>query len=346
MASDNEGMTQTMSFSLDADTMRNVNDGVVEVFDQALASVGKGEVNHFVDPRRLQTFEAGGPPVWSVATVPTEHGTLYLTYGFGEAIDPGRVGVRFEMSILVSGEAQMWPALLLRMLCRYMLGSRRPLEVGQSMPFPDAITRAFAPPEERDNYPDTPMNAAFFADDPLLPRIETEHGNVFVRRVVGLHGDERDMLDLWTPEGFLDNVVARDAALVTSIDRASWCSDAAFVAAIEAGSQKDGSRTGFVAVPGVQWGHDEEHALFVSFPGGEHGRKILRMVKARLPFGRSLLVHDTDPEQRRAVAFEPGKALGAQRDGDTLVLSMPADHELFATFEQVGDGPGVNWRFG
>lgn len=346
MASDDEGMRQSFSFTLEPDKVRSVNDGAVEAFDAALASVGTGSVNHFIDPRRLQTFEGGGPPVWSVATVPTAAGTLYLTYGFSEAIDPGRVGVKFEMSVLVPGEPAMWPALLLRMFCRYMLGSRRPLEVGQSMPFPDAITRFFAPPEERGNYPDTTMNAAFFADDPLLPRIETPHGNVTVTRAVGLYEGERAMLDLWTPEGFLGCLRDRDPHLATGIERAHYTDDTGFVSAIEAGSQRDGSQVSFVAVPGVQWGQEEDNTLVVGFPGGEHAARILRMIRARLPFGRHLLVHDIDPEKRDAVAFEPGPGLGFRNEGDTLVISIPPEHELFGTFEQIGDAPGINWRFG
>ena len=31
--------------------------------------------------------------MWSVATGPMADGILYLTYGFSEAIDPGRIGV-------------------------------------------------------------------------------------------------------------------------------------------------------------------------------------------------------------------------------------------------------------
>ncbi len=346
MASDDEGLRQSFSFTLEPDKVRSVHDDAVQAFDATLAKVGNGEVNHFIDPRRLQTFEGGGPPVWSVATVPTDEGVLYLTYGFSEAIDPDRVGVKFEMSVLVPGEPAMWPGLLVRMFCRYMLGSRRPLEVGQSMPFPDAITRFFAPPGERSSYPDTAMNAVFFADDPLLPSIETPRGSVTVTRAVGLYEGERSMMDLWTPEGFLGCLRERNPGLVTSIDRDPYTDDASFVSAIEAGSQEDGSQVSFVAVPGVQWGQEEDNTLVVGFPGGEHAARILRMVRARLPFGRHLLVHDIDPEKPDAVAFEPGPGLGFSNDGNTLIISIPADHELFATFEQVGDAPGINWRFG
>ncbi len=347
MSSDEEGMSQSFSFSVGPGQVRQVHDDSVEALDNALAAVGNGGVNHFIDPQRIQTFEAGGPPVWSVATVPTAEGTLYLTYGFSEAIDPGRIGVKFEMSIVVPGEATMWPALLLRALCRYMLGSKRPLEAGQAMPFPAAITRFFAPPAEQANYPQTDMAAAFFVSDPLLPSIDTGRGIVEVRRAVGLYEDERALFDLWTPQGFLDCFTQRDAALTTGIQRPSMAADASFVSAIEAGSERDGSQVSAVAVPGVQWGQDENNAVLVEFPGGEYARRILQMVRARLPFGKHLLVHDIDPEKSDAVAFEPGnEKIAFRNEGDTLVISIRPDHDLFETLVQAADGPRVEWKFG
>jgi len=347
MSNDDEGMSQSFSFSVGPGQVRQVHDDSVEALDNALEAVGNGGVNHFIDPQRIQSFEAGGPPVWSVATVPTAVGTLYLTYGLSEAVDPGRIGVNFEMSILVPGEATMWPALLLRALCRYMLGSKRPLEAGQAMPFPTAITRFFAPPHEQANYPQTDMTAAFFVAEPLLAPIDTGRGVVEVRRAVGLYEDERALFDLWTPSGFLDCFAQRDASLTTDIERSSLATDTSFVSAIEAGSQRDGSQVSFVAVPGVQWGQDENDAVLVEFPGGEHARRILQMVRARLPFGNHLLVHDIDPEKTDAVAFEPGDGeISFRNEGSTLIMSIRPDHDLFETFAQATDGSRVKWKFG
>ena len=45
------------------------------------------------------------------------------------------------------------------------------------------------------------------------------------------------------------------------------------------------------------------------------------------------------------MVFEPADALAFRNDGDTLVVSIPADHPLFDTFAQVGDGPSVRWTF-
>jgi hypothetical protein len=107
--SDNDGRTTSFTFSIGpGDELRTVHDDAVVALDEALEAVGTGGVNHFIDPQRLKSFRSGGPSVWSVATVPTEGGTLYLTYGFGEAIDPARAGCDFEMSVLVPGAPAMW----------------------------------------------------------------------------------------------------------------------------------------------------------------------------------------------------------------------------------------------
>jgi hypothetical protein len=344
--SDDGDRSVSFSFSLGpGDALRQVHDDGVAAFDEALHSIGTGGVNHFIDPQRLKAFRSGGPSVWSVATAPVEGGTLYLTYGFSAAIDPA-AACDFEMSVLVPGEPTMWPALLLRALCRYMLGSGRTLEAGQSMPFPDAITRFFAPPHERDSYPYTAMNAAVFAVDPLLPSIYTPRGVVQVRRVVGVFADELQLMDLWSPAGFVQAIAARDPRLATDLERPSATTDPRMVELIEQGSRTYGSEVPYVAVPGVGWSHDDDDGLQITFPGGPHALRIHRMVRARLAFGRHLLVHDLDPEQTAAVVFEPADELTFRNDGDTLVVGIPADHPLFDTFAQVGDGPSVSWTFG
>lgn len=76
MSSDDEGMTQSFSFTLEPNQVRKIHEDAVAAFDAALAGAGTGSVHHFIDLRRLQTFDAGSPPVWSVATVPTSDGTL------------------------------------------------------------------------------------------------------------------------------------------------------------------------------------------------------------------------------------------------------------------------------
>jgi hypothetical protein len=103
-ADDDGTVTHSISFSVGPGEVREVHDDAVAELDEALEAVGTGVVNHFIDPRRIQTFAAGGPSVWSVATVATEGGALYLTYGFSGAVDPARSQCDFELHAPRRGE--------------------------------------------------------------------------------------------------------------------------------------------------------------------------------------------------------------------------------------------------
>lgn len=338
---DEAPVPHTVELTLGPGDVRHVDDASVEAFDAALARVGTGEVMHLVDPRRIQTFAAGGPPVWSVASVPVDGDTLFLTYGLSAAIEPAGAGAHFEMAIRVRGPSSPWPALFLRGLCRYMISSGRALEPGQYMPFPAAITRFAVDPAGAASMPATAMDAACFVVDPALPSIATAHGEVQVRRALGMHPDELELMELWSAEGFVEAVLAVNGTLTTDVDRPSYTQVPAVRDAVEAGSRREGSRFGYVAVPGVHWGEGDE-GLFVVFPGGAHAARVARMVRARLPFDRHLLVHDTDPGNPLAVALEPSEEIRAEVDGPTLVLGLPPRHGLFGTLLDASD-EGVRW---
>ena len=338
---DAETTTHTMEFTV-GPNVREVRDDSVEAFDNALAAIGSGEIMHAIDPRRINAFDSGGPPVWSVGTVETPHGSLYLTYGLSGMIDPAQQGRSFEMSILVPGAMTMWPPLFLRMLCRYMVTSGRDLEVGQTMPFPGPITNFYAPPQEREALPVTAMRNACFVSETLLPTIATPHGAVEVRRAIGLHPDEAQLLELWSVEGFVGVMADVTPALATDPTRESLVSQSGFVAAIEAGSRTHGSAISALATAGVAWS-EKDGALEVKLPGGAQALRIRNMVRARLPFGRHLVVHDVDPQNPQALVFEPSEEPDIRTEGQTLVLSMPADHGLFDSLDNASP-EGLVWE--
>ena len=62
------------------------------------------------------------------------------------------------------------------------------------------------------------------------------------------------------------------------------------------------------------------------------------MLEARLPHGKHLLVHDTDPEQRLAVAFQPGDDVSFQEDGEVVVFTLPPGHPFLDVFKKPPDG--------
>lgn len=308
--------------------MRAANTEAVDAYDNALERVGIGEVNHLIDPTRIMPFEGGGPPVWSVATVPVPGGTLYLTYGFATAIDPDQPETDFELSIRVAGEPQMWPAMLLRALCRYMLSTGRELVLGDAMPVGEPITRFFAPKKEKRDYPDTAQSVVLVTHDPLLPTIQTPHGPVHVRRVLGLELDEFLLKELWTREGFTRTLSARDPSLTTSIARGSWARDPDFVAAIEAGSAQFGSDVAGFAAPKLDWWQDRKGRIYVTMPGREHAQRLARLLRARFPFGNAVLIHHEDPDKPEEVVLGPGDEPAFNVEGHRLILQLPLDHPL------------------
>ena len=107
---------QRVEFTIPNDprAMRNVNGGAVESLDAALAaSMGGAQVMHGMDPRRILTLAAGGPPVWSVAVASREGIHQFLTYGLSRAVDPASP-FAFELALRVRDDASpspMWPMM-------------------------------------------------------------------------------------------------------------------------------------------------------------------------------------------------------------------------------------------
>ncbi len=331
---------ETMSFQVGPE-LRTVDSGGVEALDAALARVGTGEVMHAMDPRRINAFSSGGPSTWSVAMVPVGHDVLCVTYGNSDRIDPARTGVGFELSIRVPARTDgLWTVMLLRQLVRYMLMSGRELKGGDFLPLPSSITTAVGDV----GGPATRMDSVVLTEDPLLPTVMTPRGPLAVRRVVGILPDERDLMHLWSATGLIDQLAMRSAALTTDVTRASLASDPSFVAAMTAGSAREGSQFAFVAVPGVSWTDEDDGSVSITFPGGGHGRRIRQMIEARLPHGKHLLIHDSDPDQRLGVVLRPTAVPEVNIDGEIVEVCLPPDSPMLRMFATADDAP-VGWRF-
>ena len=194
-----ETVTHTQTFELKGPP-RPVRMEAVEAIDQALVAIGKTEVMHAIDPARIVTFKDGGPPVWSVATTEVAARvpyTLFVTYGFSHVVspEPERQGKNFEFSIAVArSPTNPWAVALLRHLCRYQLSSGNELMVGDVMPLHAPITCIAFPPQHHAAMPATSIDSIVVVDDPVLGAIDTPHGPVNVRRIVGVTMADLDVL--------------------------------------------------------------------------------------------------------------------------------------------------------
>lgn len=146
---------------------------------------------------------------------------------------------------------------------------------------------------------DTRLRAVMFVDDPELPWIDTPHGDVGFLQVVGLTLDEVQAAELWRMDSFQDLFAAKFSLSVTEPGRASALTDPEFAAAAAAGSAADGSDTNRLVMD-VRWSVVDGAAIVTV--GAAEVDSLRRMIQARLPHDRSLLV--AGPTHR--VRFAPG----------------------------------------
>lgn len=269
---------------------RPVRHDVVESMDSALNALG-GEVMHAIDPTRLLDFDQGGPPVWSVGIVEVSGDTPYtllVTYGFSHILSPAafREGINHEYSIAVPASTNPlpWADALLRHLTKYVLKSGRDLEVGQVMPCFAPMTYIPFPHHAHSSMPNTDLVGLAVARDPQIESIETAHGKMEVRRLVGLHQAELDRAETWSPEGFMEEYSVRDSLLLSDLSRPDAMKESEFRSRVDERASREGSEIP-AFVLNVYWQMTPTN-LEIEFPGGREAQKLLDALHGRLSFGR------------------------------------------------------------
>lgn len=304
--------------------LREVDPDALHALERALAGVTGGQVGHLYEPAGVHPVAAGGSPLWSVAYAAVGGDVLLVTCGNSAAVDPARAGVHFELSLRVPRAGGVgWPAGLLRQLAWYMVTHRIELGVSDFLPTAAPIDR-IAHGAEPTTSPPTAMDAVFLVADPVLPTIATPRGPIEIRRVVGIHPGERELLESWCVQGLVQTMARWLPDLTTDPLRPSLTADPWFVDMMRSGSRREGSDFPYCAVNGIDW--DASGAGFqLTLPGGRDARRIHRMVAARLQHGRRLLIHDTDPGRTRAIVIQPAETWDLSVEGPIAYLSMPPD---------------------
>jgi Suppressor of fused protein (SUFU) len=290
-----------------SDAVRPINDEAVAALDQALGQFGP--VTHAVDPARATSFAAGGPPVWSVGFVsvpgPRPY-TLVVTYGLSYTLSPEseRAGVHYELSIAVPHDepATPWADAFLRGQAHYIITQKAELKLGECVPFRGVpITRMAFAPEVAATMPDTSLVGILIAQDPVIPVISTQKGDIEVRRLVGVDQDEIDRAVTWDPAAFLELVRGEDPLLLSPLQRASYMTT--LQAAIEPRAQREGSVVeGVLLVLGWQ---QLPNAVRILLPQGPAARQALNAIRGRIGFGRKLVAFSS---AGAPITFVPGPA--------------------------------------
>lgn len=315
--------SETIETSFELTATRDVRDDVVTAIDAALERIGSGPVMHAMDPSRILPFSHGGPPVWSIGVVPVGDYTLLVTYGFSEILDPARTGVRHEYSFAVPAgtPTSPWADALLRHQCRYILAQGSDIRVDDCVPFNGVpITCIPFQPEHHAMMPATALVGIVCTPDPALPRIDTSHGTIEVRRLVGVDQLELDRIETWSTRGFLEELRARDPQLLSPLARPSWMSDPAFRGRVETRAAEEGSEID-AAQFDLAW-TVSERGVEIALPQGRAADRLREAIYGRVGFGRRLAAFSR--VRSPMIAFDPA-APEVEVFQDALVLGGGLD---------------------
>lgn len=320
--------SHTFTMNLDSSTpMRPVRDDVVDLVDAALGRLG-GEVLHAMDPRRIVSFLGGGPPVWSVGMVDVPGETPYkllVTYGLSHVLSPEdfRAPLRHEYSLAVplGFPTSPWADALMRHQCRYVLEQGAEIRVNDCVPFRGVpMTRIPFQPAHHAMMPDSSLVGILCAADPVLPSIETPHGPIEVRRLVGVDSLELDRVETWSARGFLEELVKVNPLLLSPLQRGSAMSYPPFADAVNQRAAAEGSEMD-AALFEFRWSAGAG-GVEVELPTGQPAKRLLDAISARVGFGRRLgAISMTSPP----IFFEPAMPPGAQPSARQLVIGGGID---------------------
>ncbi|WP_423371702.1 suppressor of fused domain protein [Burkholderia sp. LMG 32019] len=324
-----------------------------DAIDGALARLYPGQ-----EPKHYGTlikWRLGGPDpldglsVWKRAEpVPHWH---FVTYGLSELYakesdDPAVSGFGFELTMRVASaagdeEPPRWVFSFLQNLARYVFQSGNAFDDGHWMTANGPIALDSG----------TQLCSMGFAFDPELPAIDTPHGRLAFLQIVGLTLDEERAAKRWRTRALLDTLAPHMPLWVTDLDRASLLERADVREQVDAGTQRDGSSSGYLFTDVLGW-ETRKRLLRASViditVGARQVDELVTLLPLRLPFDRPfrLVGHDG------AVRFVHGDANGVTDEDGTLTLRLTdATVQALARTLQPRAGEyavdgldGVRWR--
>ncbi|MGN9909847.1 suppressor of fused domain protein [Phytohabitans sp. LJ34] len=281
-----------------------------DAIDGALGRIYPG-----VEPLHYGTvvkWRLGGPdPLDGLSVYPRDDHWHFVSYGMSELYDkesddPDESGWGFELTFRVARGAEteppVWALNFLQNLARYVFSSGNPFAPGHHVDLNGPISLAA---------PDTAIRAITFVDDPELGVIGTPHGRLRFLQVVGLTLEEYATIELWDAAALLQALAPHLPLFVTDLARGTLTDDPAVAAAIADGVRREGSSTGSMYVAEASWESGPAAGTTLTF-GANAAARVGRVLAARLPFGRGLLVDGPNG----AVGFQPGERVTVTDRGE------------------------------
>jgi hypothetical protein len=167
--------------------------------------------------------------------------------------------------------------------------------------------------------PDSDLVGVVCAPDPVLPVVTTPHGEIEVRRLVGVDERELDRVETWSARGFVEELRRHDPLLLSPTQRPSLMDDPAFATAVDDRAAREGSEID-AAMFDVEWSPTADGAR-IDLPAGRGADRLLAVIQGRPGFGRRLV---TLLARCPPLVFEP-TAVGLHVHDHALVIGGGLD---------------------
>jgi len=302
----------------------------------------------------LLGYRLGGPdPLDGISayyrTDPVPH-WHYVTYGFSELYgkeqeDQAVSGYGFELTFRLQAPAGAtvapnWVFSMLQNLARYVFNTGNVFRPGEWIAANGPIALGT----------DTRICSMAMVSDPELPALDTPNGRLEFIQVVGLTQEEEYAAKQWSTQGLLDTLLPRMPLWITDLERGSLLDDPALAAQVKAGTERDGSSSGFLFTDVLDVA---QHKRLLRAPlteitlGARQVDELRALLPLRIPFGWPFMLAGGEWQLR----FEPGDACSVTMDDGSVAIGMTPEcaHEFARTMRaqagryELPQLPTVSW---
>ncbi|ESP03932.1 hypothetical protein LOTGIDRAFT_110283 [Lottia gigantea] len=264
-AENNSDSTENLqAFEYDSDDDADIFDHFgIDAIDRACRIIYPDQPNPLQASAMIK-FWLGGPDPLDYISMYSNEGDLsknipphwhYISYGFSDLHGDGRVhrqskrgeasGFGFELTFRLKRNPEeetppMWPSTLMNRLARYVFQTGNVLHIGDHIPW-DSLN---GDPESR-------IAHILIAEDPQLLDLDTQHGVLDFRQIVGVTDDEVKTAQKWKGSGVLSllpNLPEVGPFYITDVNRKEsiFDHDPTLMKMVTEGIEKEGSNLGHV----------------------------------------------------------------------------------------------------